>query len=219
MSTDNAALTGSTENGKNRYVHGSRRRGNLLFTLITSISLKRDCFFEGGCQNRSGRRGFKRVFERPSRENVKRTKLDVGSRLKESESGITEYIGKHPGFFAIIKERYNDFHVNEIDLDGQVAKLTQQDIPRDPCDDENIEDLKALISPAIWNQLQVLEEENPSNVEIDVTGIDKIERRTIHTIAKKLANVVSQTIDRGDRKFLTIVLNTESSKNGKNGKL
>lgn len=71
------------------------------------------------------------------------------------------------------------------------------------------------MSPAIWDQLQTLKEENPSSVEIDVTGIDKIERRTIHTIAKKLANVISQTIDKDDKKFLTIVPNTKSDKNGK----
>jgi len=219
MST-NVALTdrGSAKNSKNRYARpGSRRRGNLSFNLITSNSrsLKDDCFSEGNSQNKSGGRGFKRTFDRSPRENVKRSKLDVGSRLKESDIGITEYIGKHPGFSAIIKERYNDFHVNEIDLDGQVAKLTHQDVPRDPCDDESLEDLKALVSPAIWDQLQVLGMENPSSVEIDVTDIDKVERRTIHTIAKKLANVVSQTIDRDDKKFLVIVPNNKHNKNGK----
>jgi len=141
--------------------------------------------------------------------------LDIGSRLKESDIGITEYIGKHLGFSAIIKERYNDFHVNEIDLDGQVAKLIHQDIPRNPSDDESIEDLKVLVSPTIWDQLQALGKENPSSVEIDVTNIDKVERRTIHTIAKKLANVVSQTVDKGDKKFLTIVSNTKNDTNGK----
>lgn len=178
-------------------------------------SLKGDCFSEGDYQSKSGGRGLKRTFDRSPRGNVKRNRPDVGSRLKESDIGITEYIGEHPGFSAIIKERYNDFHVNEIDPDGQVAKLTHQDVPRDPRDDESIEDLKALVSPAIWDQLQVLGKENPSSVEIDVTSVDKVERRTIHTIAKKLANVVSQTMDRGDKKFLTIVPNTESSKNGK----
>ncbi|KYN03938.1 Pseudouridylate synthase 7 like protein, partial [Cyphomyrmex costatus] len=167
-----------------------------------------------GYHNKSNRRNFKRILDRSPRENVKRSKLDVGSRLKESDLGITEYIGKHVGFFAIIKERYKDFHVNEIDLDGQVAKLTHQDIPRNPSDDESIEDLKALVSSTIWDQLQALEKENPSNVEIDVTNIDKVGRRTIHTIAKKLANVVSQTVDKGDKKFLMIVLNTKHDANG-----
>lgn len=71
------------------------------------------------------------------------------------------------------------------------------------------------MSPAIWDELQVLGKENPSSVEIDVTSIDKDARRTIHMIAKKLANVVSQTVDKGDKKFLTIVPNTENDKNGK----
>lgn len=195
MSTSNAADTrkGCAGNDRNRYTHGSRRRGSY--------------------QHKSGGRGFKRSFDRSPRENVKRNKLDVGSRLKESDIGITEYIGKHPGFSAIIKERYTDFHVNEIDLEGQVTKLTHQNIPRDPSNNENLEDLKTLVSPAIWDELQVLGKENPSSVEIDVTSIDKDARRTIHMIAKKLANVVSQTVDKGDKKFLTIVPNTENDKN------
>lgn len=186
---------------------------SLLIANFVKKALKADYLPADRRENKSA--GFKRTFDRPPREGAKRQRLDVGSRLKESDIGITEYIGEHPGFFAIIKERYNDFHVNEIGLDGQVAKLTHQDVPSDPCDDESIEDLKTLVSPAIWDQLQTLKEEHPSNVEIDVTGIDKIERRTIHTIAKKLANVVSQTIDKDDKKFLTIVPNTKSDKNGK----
>ncbi|KYN27710.1 Pseudouridylate synthase 7 like protein [Trachymyrmex cornetzi] len=201
----------SAENSKNRYFRGSRRRVN---QSLVEVVLKTDCFSEGGYQNKLGRRSFKRTLDRSPRENVKRSKLDIGSRLKESDIGITEYIGKHLGFSAIIKERYNDFHVNEIDLDGQVTKLTHQDIPRNPSDDESIEDLKTLVSSTIWDQLQALGKENPSSVEIDVTNIDKVERRTIHTIAKKLANVVSQTVDKGDKKFLTIVPNTKNDTNG-----
>lgn len=140
--------------------------------------------------------------------------MDVGNRLKEYDLGITEYISKHPGFSAIIKERYTDFHVNEIDLDGQVAKLTHQDIPSDPDDNVNIEDLKTMVSSAIWDQLQVLKE-NPSSIEIDVTNVDKTERRIIHTIAKNLANVISQTTDKDDKKFITIIPFTKNIKNGK----
>lgn len=186
------------------------------FDVHSTPSLKNDFFFsEGNYQHKPVGRGFKRSFDRSLRGNAKRNKLDVGSRLKESDIGITEYISKHSGFSAIIKDRYKDFHVNEIDLDGHVAKLTHQDIPHDPSKDENIEDLKTLVSPAIWDQLQVLGKKNPSSVEIDVTSIDKVARRTIHTIAKKLANVVSQTVDKGDKKFLTIVPNTTNDENGK----
>lgn len=141
--------------------------------------------------------------------------MDVGNRLKECDLGITEYIGKHPGFSAIIKERYTDFHVNEIDLDGQVAKLTHQDIPSDPDDNVNIEDLRTMVSSAIWDQLQVLKENPSESIQIDVTNIDKAERRIIHTIAQNLANVISQTTVEDDKKFITIIPHTKNIKNGK----
>ncbi|GAB1867119.1 Pseudouridylate synthase 7-like protein [Camponotus japonicus] len=159
----------------------------------------------GGCQDNSDRRGFKRNFDQSPEENAKRNKLDVGIRLKECDLGITEYISKHPGFSAIIKERYTDFHVNEIDLDGQVAKLTHQNIPSDSNDNVNIEDLKTMISSAIWDQLQVLKENPSSTIQIDVTNIDKTERRIIHTIAQNLADVISQTTVEDDKKFITII--------------
>ncbi|KAL6431202.1 hypothetical protein ACFW04_007127 [Cataglyphis niger] len=168
--------------------------------------------WKGGYQNNSHQRGFKRNFDQSPEENAKRNKLDIGNRLKEYELGITEYISKHPGFSAIIKERYTDFHVNEIDLDGQVAKLTHQDIPNDPDDNVNIEDLRTMVSSTVWDQLQVLKE-NPSSIEIDVTNIEKTERRIIHTIAKNLANVISQTTDKDDKKFITIIPYTKNIKN------
>ncbi|XP_029677051.1 pseudouridylate synthase 7 homolog [Formica exsecta] len=168
--------------------------------------------WKGGGQNNSDRRGFKRNFDQSLGENTKRNKLDVGNRLKECDLGITEYISKHPGFSAIIKERYTDFHVNEIDLDGQVAKLTHQDIPSNSDNNVNIEDLRTMVSSAIWDQLQALKE-NPSSIQIDVTNVEKTERRIIHTIAKNLANVISQTTDKDDKKFITIIPYTKNSKN------
>lgn len=126
-----------------------------------------------------------------------------------------EYISQHAGFSAIIKERYTDFHVNEIDLDGQAVKLTHQDIPQEPDDDKKMEDLKTLVSSAIWDQLQVLKEENFSNLEIDVTDIDKSQRRTIHIIARKLGNVISQTIEKDSKKLIAIVPSTKVNNSGK----
>ncbi|XP_014484628.1 PREDICTED: pseudouridylate synthase 7 homolog [Dinoponera quadriceps] len=159
------------------------------------------------------RGGFKRRFEQSPRENVKKNKLDVGNRLKESDLGITEYIGDSVGFSAIIKERYTDFHVNEVDLNGQVAKLTHQDIPREPEDDEDIEDLKKSIPSAIWDQVQTLKDDSSSSdVEIDVTSLNKSARKAIHTVVKKLLNVISQTVNKDDKKFITIVMNSKNNK-------
>lgn len=70
-----------------------------------------------------------------------------------------------------------------------------------------------MISSVIWDQLQVLKENPSSTIQIDVTNIDKTERRIIHTIAQNLANVISQTTVEDDKKFIMII-----PKNTKTGK-
>ena len=47
----------------------------------------------------------------------------------ESDVGITEF--REPnlvGFDAILKHRFSDFNVNEIDLDGNIVRLTDLNI-------------------------------------------------------------------------------------------
>lgn len=46
------------------------------------------------------------------------------SNLKEEDVGITQYINiESKGFDSILKHRYSDFLVNEIDADGNVVWL------------------------------------------------------------------------------------------------
>jgi len=52
-------------------------------------------------------------------------------RLMEKDVGITEYISPHEGFGGIIKQRFSDFHVNEITTDGSIVKLTDLEPPVD----------------------------------------------------------------------------------------
>lgn len=136
--------------------------------------------------------------------------MEVGNRLKECDVGITEFIGNE-GFFGVIKERYTDFHVNEIALDGQIAKLTNQDIPSDGEEDENLQDLKKMVSDTLWNQLQKLKESEESTIEIDVTNMDKDQRRAIHRIIKTMKNIISQTIDKENKKIMMILPNKNNS--------
>lgn len=53
----------------------------------------------------------------------------ISVRLTEHDAGITEYISNHSGFSGIIKQRYSDFHVNEIDSEGNVVTLTTTNVP------------------------------------------------------------------------------------------
>ncbi|CAH1427926.1 unnamed protein product [Lactuca virosa] len=43
------------------------------------------------------------------------------SPLEESDVGISCYISPLPGFRGILKQRYSEFIVNEVDLDGNVV--------------------------------------------------------------------------------------------------
>lgn len=170
-----------------------------------------EIFFKG-FRNNFGNKPSKRNFNNWSnfQSNGKRKKLEVGNRLKECDVGITEFIGNE-GFFGVIKERYTDFHVNEIALDGQIAKLTNQDIPSDGEEDENLQDLKKMVSDTLWNQLQKLKESEESTIEIDVTNMDKDQRRAIHRIAKTMKNIISQTIDKENKKIMMILPNKNNS--------
>ncbi|KAJ9180125.1 hypothetical protein P3X46_008407 [Hevea brasiliensis] len=47
----------------------------------------------------------------------------------ESDVGIFCYISQLPGFRGILKQRYSDFIVNEVDKDGNVVHLTSLEVP------------------------------------------------------------------------------------------
>lgn len=49
--------------------------------------------------------------------------------MKEEQVGITEYINAGEGFTGILKSRFSDFHVNEIDLNDKILHLTDLTIP------------------------------------------------------------------------------------------
>lgn len=173
-----------------------------------SSSLKR--FFQGFRNDNFGRKATKRNWSNLHHDG-KRKKLEVGSRLKECDVGITEFMGDE-GFSGVIKERFTDFHVNEIDLEGEIAKLTNQDIPSVEEGNNNLEDLRNTVSDKIWDQLQGLIEADASAIEIDVTDVDKDQRRSIHAIAKRMTNVMSQTIDRENRKIMVILPQTKDNR-------
>lgn len=66
------------------------------------------------------------------REKFNRYESGNADTLREDQIGITEYVSPGPGFTGIIKHRISDFQVSEIDLDGNVAKLTDTKAPSPP---------------------------------------------------------------------------------------
>ncbi|WCJ43912.1 hypothetical protein M5689_024619 [Euphorbia peplus] len=55
----------------------------------------------------------------------------VRAKMEESEVGISCYISQLPGFRGILKQRYSDFIVNEVDTDASVVHLTSMDVPHE----------------------------------------------------------------------------------------
>ncbi|XP_045534392.1 pseudouridylate synthase 7 homolog [Papilio machaon] len=162
-----------------------------------------------GNQNRGfrGGRGNFGKNKMPSRETP-------GKRLSEEEIGVTEYMSDHKGFNGIIKCRYSDFQVSEINESGEIAKLTDMSPPVPPMEETIEEDEDLLLSKynleilpmETWDRINTLIVNPPTdkNVEVDVTGMSKEERTKIHDSVKKAfgPSLVSSTVTIGDKKIV-----------------
>lgn len=141
---------------------------------------------------------------------TKRKKLELNVRLKEVDVGITEYVVDHEGFLGTIKERYSDFHVHEISPDGEIALLTNQELPPELKELEDLEQLRTTIPLDVQNQLDSLSDKDSSvsSIEIDVTDWDKVKRRAVHVLVKNISNAVSQTLTKDEKKVITVSKST-----------
>lgn len=122
---------------------------------------------------------------------------------------VTEYVTPGEGIPGILKSKFSDFHVNEIDLDGNEAVLTDLTIPEVPREDVTYseEELVQLITKDKVDQIRKVAEskEKGDVVEIDVTEMTKQDRSSIHNIAKGIFGgaIVGSTVTRDDKKFIT----------------
>ncbi|KAK7867216.1 hypothetical protein R5R35_008393 [Gryllus longicercus] len=136
------------------------------------------------------------------------------SRLKETDVGITEYISNHEGFNGIIKQRYSDFQVNEIDGNGTIVALTSIELPavKVPPGNEKLdheEHLKSVVSVEVFEKIKALleqSEDEDKNVEIEVTEMNKDDRRKLHSAIKAVGSgqLVSNTKEKEEKKFMVV---------------
>lgn len=173
----------------------------------------------GGFRGSYRGRPFNKRTQNYNFHDGKRTKFDVSNRLKEVDIGITEFIGNHEHFSGIVKERFGDFHVHEIALDNVVAKLTTQDIPSDP---ERVIDLKILeddIVNKLTENIKTLNDPDSevNSIDFEVTDMSKEQRRVAHQLVKQNTSIRSQTIEKDDKKFMSLTKHN-SSKTDKYGK-
>lgn len=158
----------------------------------------------------------------PWRFKVKKNKSGSSRRRKnqnlalggimEKQVFISEYISSAKGFRGILKSRFSDFHVNEIDCDGNVAILTDVSTPVAPCVDEEFDTndevekgLLQLITAAELEQIKKIADTKCQDVvEVDVTEMSKEDRGNIHKRVKALFGkaVVGSTVARDEKKYI-----------------
>ena len=144
----------------------------------------------------------------------------------EEELGISEFISEGQGFSGLIKERFSDFNVYEIDKTGQVVHLDNQNIPAD-ADSDVVKDPELRYTNLTDKQRILVSEEefgavkslmnsdlNTSPVRINVTDIDKDGRKEIHSILKRFPNIDSNTSEVDGVKFIEARLQGKGSSGG-----
>lgn len=133
-------------------------------------------------------------------------------KLSEADAGITEYYSKDIGFQAVIKERFSDFQVHEIDLEGNITHLTSTDLP--VMEEEPVNSIdESLLDASTWEQLEKVFKNETGSFEIDATFFEKDKRRDVHKVikAKYGSKVVSNTAEDGDKKLIVVKHGKSSS--------
>ncbi|KAL7600373.1 hypothetical protein Lser_V15G22246 [Lactuca serriola] len=165
------------------------------------------------------------------------------SPLEESDVGISCYISPLPGFRGILKQRYSDFIVNEVDLDGNVVHLTSLDAPMETAEEHEskttnqpngnhcseIESFRALVGDSDANSLKEFIDKINSNDEDGVTvtntsivlspSSDKVHRTAVHNFFKeKLKFLVTDTVDGPESSSKCIRVRLNSGGNNERGR-
>ncbi|XP_064605575.1 pseudouridylate synthase 7 homolog [Liolophura sinensis] len=129
-------------------------------------------------------------------------------RLKERDVGITEYISHHKGFSGILKQRYSDFIVNEIALDGHVVKLLDFSIPKAESQETDSSSNVDCIPDEDKAKLQaLLDSKNMAEAVYIKVSDSKEERTQIHkAIRTNYPGLESTTEEDGLQKLIKVTL-------------
>ncbi|XP_021817485.1 multisubstrate pseudouridine synthase 7 isoform X2 [Prunus avium] len=138
---------------------------------------------------------------------------------EEPDVGIFCYISQLPGFRGILKQRYSDFMVNEVDTEGNVVHLTNMDAPAETVKEietkthdatskdytTEIESFRSLVDPDDAERLEAIINQINSGSEDSILPIvlspdyDKSHRTAVHNFFKEnFKFLVTDTVDGPD---------------------
>ncbi|XP_071141227.1 pseudouridylate synthase 7 homolog [Mytilus edulis] len=146
--------------------------------------------------------------------------------VKETDVGILCYINDLPGCHGVIKQRYSDFIVNEVDVNGKVVELTKTEVDKilDKTSEEKVQDEEEerfkLPEDVMKILLALSSESEMEPAFIHMENMDDKELRTKYhqTIKSKFPGLDSSTVTQDDKKVIKVVkkANTKMKNRWKN---
>ncbi|XP_051545325.1 pseudouridylate synthase 7 homolog isoform X2 [Myxocyprinus asiaticus] len=125
--------------------------------------------------------------------------------LTESDVGIHKFISDHKGFSGILKERYSDFVVHEINKSGTIVRLDDLSVPADVEESSSACDPTECLTEEQKQQLAELQlfKNKEGNVSIEVQDDSKEKRTLLHKAVKTLyPGLETKTEERDGKKFI-----------------
>ncbi|KAG5626342.1 hypothetical protein H5410_011560 [Solanum commersonii] len=159
--------------------------------------------------------------------------------MDESDVGISCYISNLPGFRGILKQRYSDFIVNEVDLDENVVHLTSLEAPKECSENKavnisdqlnrsyvtEIESFRSLAGNSDADKLKAFIDELNSGADVSDESIvlspssDKSHRTAIHNFFKeRLKFLVTDTIDGVEDQSKSVRVRLNNDRNNGRGR-
>ncbi|XP_076128247.1 pseudouridylate synthase 7 homolog isoform X3 [Alosa pseudoharengus] len=128
--------------------------------------------------------------------------------LTELDVGILKFVSDHKGFSGILKERYSDFVVHEINKEGKTVQLDDLSIPVETEQEAPPEEPAAEAEVLTEEQKKQLEElqlfkNKEGNVSIEVADDTKEKRTQVHRAVKNMyPGLETKTEEKDGRKYI-----------------
>ncbi|KAL2093854.1 hypothetical protein ACEWY4_011166 [Coilia grayii] len=125
--------------------------------------------------------------------------------LTELDVGILKFVSEHKGFSGILKERYSDFVVHEINKEGKTVQLNDLSVPVETEEPEEQLPEAQVLTEEQKKQLEELQlfKNKEGNVSIEVAEDTKERRTQVHRAVKNLfPGLETKTEEREGRKYI-----------------
>ncbi|KAK5615426.1 multisubstrate pseudouridine synthase 7 [Crenichthys baileyi] len=128
--------------------------------------------------------------------------------LTELDVGILKYVSDHEGFSGILKERYSDFVVHEINKQGRIVHLDDLSIPTDSEEGAETEEQPndcEVLTEEQKKQLSELQlfKNKEGNVSIEIIDDTKEKRTLVHKAIKtQFPGLETKTEEKEGHKFI-----------------